>query len=83
MIRKLLRLILGPPTGDIYIVWIPFSRDGIIGASTKTQGAERIRADHARDMATHRPTGRVDDKLYRYVYDQTEVTNIELQDGDA
>lgn len=81
MIRRLIRRLLGPHTGDIYIV-----RDGtlIVGASTRLQGAERIKAEHveavlrsASDVIERR------EQLRRMAEIGTKIENHELQDGDA
>lgn len=77
MIRKLLRRLLGPPTGDIYIVIDTGRLAGhIAGVSTKLQGAERIRADYADRQSAAQPY------MWQHIYDRTIIENHELQDGD-
>lgn len=77
MIRKLLRRLLGPPTGDIYIVIDTGYRSRpIIGASTRQQGAELIRAEHADRESATQPY------MWQHIYDRTIIENHELQDGD-
>ena len=78
MIRKLIRRLLGPPTGDIYIVIdTGYTYAVIVGVSTRLQGAERIRAEYADRESTTR------NYTWQHIYDSTIIENHELQDGDA
>lgn len=65
---------------DIYVV---LDDRRVVGASTRYQGAEVIRADEARRLAgsaykvgawTHHHT-------YQSVYDRLDIVNTELQDA--
>lgn len=87
MIRKLLRRILGPHTGDIYVAidtGAPIV-GAIVGVSTRQQGAELIRAEYAARQAaiTVRPPSRTEGDQRQHIYDRTIIQNHELQDGDA
>lgn len=86
MIRKLLRRILGPPTGDIYIVIdTGYVHTMIVGVSTRQQGAELIRANYADEFVARHldPAPGHHDEARQHVYDRTIIQNHELQDGDA
>lgn len=80
MIRRLLRRLLGPPTGDIYIV-IDWHRMHIAGASTRIQGAERIRINYAAHTARF-GTANYDPHTERQTYERCNIINTELEDGD-
>ncbi|GAS94407.1 uncharacterized protein RMCC_1373 [Mycolicibacterium canariasense] len=81
MIRRLLQRLFGP-SGDVYVV-VDWNRMHIVGVSARQQGAERLRAEYAADVAgsTSRPTHRRD-ALRQHVYDRTRIENHELQDTE-
>lgn len=68
--------LLGLLIGDVYVV-----ADGpkIVGVAASLQGAEVIRADHAREMAVGMD-GRVTDEDYRTCYERIRIENFELRD---
>ena len=77
---------------DNYIV---LDGDRVVGASTRLQGAELIRADEARLVANESIGGRLPGladpahvsaswrQVYGATYDRMTVTNTELQDHDG
>ncbi len=87
MIRRLIRRLLGPPIGDIYIAVDTMAPIAgcIVGVSTRQQGAELIRAKYAARQAaiTIRPPSRTEGDQREHIYDRTIIQNHELQDGDA
>lgn len=71
---------------DIYVV---LDRDRVVGASTKLQGGELIRAEEAGRLADRRVAGRITppvsagaayDGYYAQAYDRMRVENVELRD---